>query len=109
MTIQDELRLKSLQSKYESEAQDLREKLAKKKDKLKAAESRIRARITTAERKRRTRRLILMGSYLEHVTSDDPHSLDRLMKGLDGFLERERDRELFDLPPRSDPSLRQGV
>ena len=31
MTIQDELHLKSLQSKYESEAQDLREKLAKKK------------------------------------------------------------------------------
>ena len=37
MTIQDELHLKSLQSKYESETQDLREKLAKKKAKLKAA------------------------------------------------------------------------
>ena len=42
--------------------------------------------------------LILMGSYLEHVTKTDPHSLDRLMKGLDEFLERDRDRELFDLP-----------
>ena len=100
MTIQDELRLKSLQSKYESETQDLREKLAKKKAKLKAAESRIRARISTRERKLRTRRLILMGSYLEHVTQTDPHSLDRLMKGLDGFLERDRDRKLFDLPAR---------
>ena len=96
MTIQDELHLKSLQEKYESEAQDLREKLAKKKAKLKAAESRIRARISARERKRRTRRLILMGSYLEHVTKTDPHSLDRLMKGLDEFLERDRDRELFD-------------
>ena len=84
MTIQDELHLKSLQSKYESEAQDLREKLAKKKAKLKAAESRIRARISARERKRRTRRLILMGSYLEHVTKTDPHSLDRLMKGIPG-------------------------
>ena len=100
MTIQDELHLKSLQSKYESEAQDLREKLAKKKAKLKAAESRIRARISARERKRRTRRLILMGSYLEHVTKTDPHSLDRLMKGLDEFLERDRDRELFDLAPK---------
>ena len=100
MTIQDELHLKSLQSKYESEAQDLREKLAKKKAKLKAAESRIRARISARERKRRTRRLILMGSYLEHVTKTDPHSLDRLMKGLDEFLERDRDRELFDLKPK---------
>ena len=70
MTIQDELHLKSLQSKYESEAQDLREKLTKKKAKLKAAESRIRARISTRERKLRTRRLILMGTYLEHVTPD---------------------------------------
>ena len=62
MTMQDELHLKSLQSKYESEAQDLREKLEKKKAKLKAAESRIRARISARERKRRTRRLILIGS-----------------------------------------------
>ena len=100
MTIQDELHLKSLQSKYESEAQDLREKLAKKKAKLKAAESRIRARISARERKRRTRRLILMGSYLEHVTKTDPHSLDRLMEGLDDFLERDRDRELFGLTPK---------
>ena len=46
-----------------------------------------------------TRRLILMGSYLEHVTGDDPGKRDRLMKGLDVFLERDRDRELFDLVP----------
>ena len=89
-----------LQSKYESEAQDLREKLAKKKAKLKAAESRIRARISARERERRTRRLILMGSYLEHVTKTDPHSLDRLMKDSIEFLERDRDRELFNLAPK---------
>ena len=27
----------------------------------------------------------------------------RLMKDLDGFLERSQDRALFDLPPRADP------
>ena len=37
-----------------------------------------------------------MGSYMEYVTQADPAKLDRLMKRLDGFL--ERDRELFDLP-----------
>ena len=100
MTIQDELHLKSLQSKYESEAQDLREKLAKKKAKLKAAESRIRARISARERKRRTRCLILIGSYMEHVTQTDPDLKARLMKGLDSFLERDRDRELFGLVPK---------
>ena len=74
------------------------EKLAQKKAKLKAAQARIRARISVRERKRRTRRLILMGSYLELVPQDDPERKARLMKELDGFLERDRDRELFDLP-----------
>ena len=72
----------------------------KKKAKLKAAEARIRARISVRERKRRTRRLILIGSYLEHVTKTDPDRKARLMKELDGFLERDRDRELFDLLPK---------
>ena len=107
MTTQDEARLRYLQVTYENEAQDLREKLAQKKAKLKAAEARIRGRISVRERKRRTRRLILMGSYLEHVTQDDPERKARLMKELDGFLERDRDRELFGLdheePRRGNP------
>ena len=102
MTIQDELHLRSLKESYEKEERELREKLAKKKAKLKAAESRIRARISARERKRRTRRLILIGSYMEHVTQTDPDRKDRLMKGLDGFLERDRDRELFDLDPNKE-------
>ena len=44
----DEARLRALQSTYESEAQDFREKLAKKKVKLKAAESRIRIQLAPA-------------------------------------------------------------
>ena len=39
-----------------------------------------------------------MGSYLEHVTGDDPGKRDSLMKGLAVFL--ERDRELFGLTPK---------
>ena len=38
--------------------------------------------------------------YLEHVTQEDPERKARLMKGLDGFLERDRDQGLFDLPTR---------
>ena len=56
--------------------------------------------ISAAERKRRTRRLILMGSYMEHITANDEAAKDRLMQGLDSFLERDRDRELFELAPR---------
>ena len=51
-----------------------------------------------------TRRLILMGSYLEHATGTDPDKRDRLMKGLDVFLEREQYRELFGLAPNKEIS-----
>ena len=60
-----------------------------------------RNRISAAERKLRTRRLIFMGSYMEHITANDPAAKDRLMKGLDSFLERDRDREMFNLPPKT--------
>ena len=55
------------------------------------------ARISVRECKRRTRCLILIGSYIEHVTQTDPDRKARLMQGRDGFLGRDRDRELFDL------------
>ena len=100
MITHDEEQLNIRRLLYQKEERNLMEKLAKKKAKLKAAEGRIRARISARERKRRTRRLILMGSYLEHVTQDDPERKARLMKELDGFLERHRDRELFGLTPK---------
>ena len=62
---------------------------------------RAQARLTTADRKRRTRRLILMGSYIEHTTQVDPAAQNRLRTGLEAFLVRDQDRALFDLPPRS--------
>ena len=40
------------------------------------------------------RRLILLGSYIEHTMQADPASQDRLRKSLDGFLERNQDRAL---------------
>ena len=45
-----------------------------------------------------------MGSYLEHVTQTDPDRKARLMKGLDVFLERDRDRELFSLAQNKENS-----
>lgn len=61
--------------------------------------ARLRNAERTKERKRRTRRLILIGTCVESKTKDDPDARDRLLKDLDGFLSRPRDRELFDLPP----------
>ena len=100
MTTHDEEQLDIIRRLYEKEERQLKAKLAQKKAKLKVAQARIRARISVRERKRRTRRLILIGSYMEHVTQTDPDLKARLMKGIDGFLERDRDRELFDLRPQ---------
>ena len=59
---------------------------------------RAQARLSAADRKRRTRRLILIGSYIDSVSQADPEAMTRLRKGLDEFLERDQDRALFDLP-----------
>ena len=100
MTTHDEEQLDIIRRLYEKEERQIKEKLAQKKAKLKAAQALIRARISVRNRKRRTRCLILVGSYMEHVTQTDLDLKARLMKGLDSFLERDRDRELFGLVPK---------
>ena len=55
--------------------------------------------VTAKERKRRTRRLILMGTYVESKMNEDPAAHTRFMAALDAFLIKDRDRELFDLEP----------
>ena len=93
-------RQEALKKELAERKKELLEAQRRRKETLKRQIQRAQSRITAADRKRRTRRLILIGSYIDHVTQTDPHSLDRLMKGLDDFLERDRDRELFDLAPK---------
>ena len=97
-------RQEAMHQELKERKKELLEAQRVRKETLKRQIRRAQSRITTAERKRRTRRLILMGSYLEHVTGDDPGKRDRLMKGLDGFLERDRDRQLFGLAPNKEIS-----
>ena len=109
MNPQDELnqlldRQEALHQELKERKKELLEAQRLRKETLKRQIRRAQSRITAAQRKRRTRRLILMGSYLEHVTQDDPERKARLMKELDGFLERDRDRGLFDLPPNKEIS-----
>ena len=91
-------RQESLQRELKARKKELQHAQRRQRSNLQKQIRRAQSRVTTAERKRRTRRLILMGSYLEHVTGDDPGKRDSLRKDLDGFLERDRDRELFALP-----------
>ena len=90
-------RQEALKRELKARKKELQDAQRHQRDNLKRQIRRAQSRITAAERKRRTRRLILMGSYLEHVTDNDPDKRDRLIKGLDVFLERDRDRELFEL------------
>ena len=95
-------RQEALNQELKAKKKELQDAQRRQRDNLKRQIRRAQARLSSAERKQRTRRLILMGSYLEHVTGDDPDKRDRLMKGLDVFLERDRDRELFDLAPNKE-------
>ena len=94
----------ALKQELKARKQELQDAQRHQRANLQKQIRRAQSRITAAERKRRTRRLILMGSYLEHVTGDDPGKRDSLMKGLDVFLERDRDRELFELAPNKEIS-----
>ena len=76
----------------------------KKRRVLETQIRRAKARITNAERKRRTHRLVLLGTYLDHRMATDQISKTRAMKGLDEFLERDRDRAVFDLAPNKESS-----
>ena len=97
-------RQEALNQELKAKKKELQDAQRRQRDNLQKQIRRAQARISAAERKRRTRRLILLGSYLEHVTGNDPDKRDRLIKGLDVFLERDRDRELFELAPNKEIS-----
>ena len=105
MDPQDELqqllaRQAALKQELTAKKQALQEAQRRQRTTLTRQIRRAQARVSAADRKRRTRRLILIGSYIDRVSQADPAAHDQLMRGLDGFLERDQDRALFDLAPR---------
>ncbi len=78
-------------------------------ERLKAQQAKLQARIQlmearhkTSERKKDTRRKILIGAYYweqakEHNTQED------IKKIMDSYLTRNSDRQLFDLPALAEP------
>ena len=93
-------RQEALKQELEERKKELLEAQRHRQETLKRQIRRAQSRISAAERKRRTRRLILMGTYLEHATGNDPEKRDRLMKGLDVFLERERESRALRSAPK---------
>lgn len=84
-------------AEMEKRLADLQARNRKRESQLRAKKGRLEAAERTRERKRRTRRLILIGSVFEKELVD-PNS--DLRERLDRSLEKPQDRALFDLPPR---------
>ena len=80
--------------------------LENKKQQLANRIVRLRNIESTEQRKLETRRKILAGAWILHRIDQDTDDRLRLMlmQGLDDFLEHPRDRELFDLPPKPQPT-----
>ena len=93
-------REEALKQELKAKKKALQEAQRRQRNTLTRQIRRAQARVSAADRKRRTRRLILIGSYIDSASQAEPVSMKRLMKGLDEFLERDQDRALFDLPPR---------
>ena len=75
------------------------EKLKQQQEQLKARIQNLEAGEKTRERKKDARRKILLGALLlERLKKGDPEA-KRFQAELDGYLTRDHDRALFELPP----------
>jgi len=72
--------------------------LKKKQEQLKAQIQALEARERLRERKRDTRRKILIGAYYLDKAKNDDKAWHLLVAEMDNYLSRDVDRKLFDLP-----------
>ena len=83
--------------------QERRRKLEEKQARIKAELQRLNARERQAERKRETRRKILAGAMVLDRVERGAVAEKLFLDDMDRFLERDKDRALFDLPPLPPP------
>ena len=76
------------------------EALKTKQKKIAAQMANLRAKQRTDERKRDTRRKILVGAVVLNQAETNDSARTKLWKLLDKSLEKDRDRELFGLQPQ---------
>ena len=97
----------TLKQEMSQELKTAKKQLADAQRKRKAVlekQIRIARVITTArERKTETRRKILIGAMVLSQVDQNRESNANLLRDLDEFLERDRDRALFDLAPKPQP------
>ena len=95
-------RQEALKQELKQRKKELVEAQRRRKETLKRQIQRAQSRITAAERKRRTRRLILIGSVVKKKADRDSRTRLWLLHALNEDLERPQDRELFDLDPKTE-------
>ena len=79
-------------------------KLKQRREQIEARIKNLEARDKAREKKRDTRRKILIGAFfMEQMEKDEPMK-KKILAGLNGFLVRANDRELFGLPAKSQPT-----
>ena len=74
------------------------EQLLKKQEELKAQIRKEKNKLSQAERKKDTRRKILLGSLMMDMMKKGELDEKNIRKKLDVFLSRDTDRQLFDFP-----------
>ena len=99
MTLQE-----TLKQELKARKKELQDAQRRRKDTLRRQIRRAQSRITAADRKRRTRRLILIGSVVQRKAEINPKTEDWLKEVLKEYLDRPQDRELFDLPVKPESS-----
>ena len=93
-----------LEQQLSDEKAKLRRMQADRRALLHQQIKRSKSRLSTAERKRRTQRLILLGRLREHQMETQPGVKAAVLAELDVFLTRNDHRALWGLPPLDKPS-----
>ena len=77
-------------------------KLEEQRARINAEIQRVRAREQQQKRKEDTRRKVLVGAWILGKVESGEWPEQRLLDGLDSYLERDHDRALFGLPPKQE-------
>ena len=96
-------REEALKQELKAKKKELQEAQRRQRNTLTRQIRRAQARVSAADRKRRTRRLILLGAYLDRRMDTDAALKAEVMASLNESLQHDRDRALFgdDLRPTS--------
>lgn len=90
-----EQRLQELQEQQEKVERELKQRKAK----IQRQKRQQQMKLTNQKRKEDTRRKVLIGAAILAKVEAEEWSRDNLTRLLDGYLKRDDDRALFDLPP----------